>query len=169
MFPDHTGLLEPSEAFIAIGDDQTVQYEIERHSTDLVAMRLPSYFKGDLRKLKIVSKAELLQRCAEKSVFFNGVTVGLVLSTKGDKSQAEMMSGGDFDGDAAWCCWDNGIVSHVSDYPAPDTSLYEPPVDYFKQRPLKWSEPYWSDSIIDFTWHHRDDNKFLSILWYVLR
>mmetsp|Transcript_33474 Transcript_33474/g.73440 ORF Transcript_33474/g.73440 Transcript_33474/m.73440 type:complete len:409 (+) Transcript_33474:1-1227(+) len=164
MFPDVTGLLEPEEAFIAIGDDQSVQYEIERHSTHLVAMRLPSYFKGDLRKLKIVSKSELLQRCPKNSVFFNGITVGLILSTKGDRSQAEMMSGGDFDGDAAWCCWDDDIVSHVSECVAADTSLCDPPVDYFKQRPIKWSEPHWSDSIVDFTWHHKYDNKWLSKL-----
>jgi len=97
MLPDHTGLLESSEAFVALGDE-SAQYDVER-SGSIVAMRLPAYFKGDLRHLKIVSKADLMKRCPEKGRFFSGIMTGIILSTKGGKSEAEMMSGGDFDGD----------------------------------------------------------------------
>lgn len=166
LLPDHTGLLDNDEAFVALGDDQSAIYDLER-SSEIVAMRLPSYFKGDLRKLKIVSKAELLQRSATSgSRFFNGVAVGIFLSTKGDTSQAEMMSGGDFDGDRAWCCWEDDIVSHVCDYPAPDTSseLFQQPRDVYKERLMEWTEPQWSKLIITFTWHHRDDRMCLAKL-----
>jgi hypothetical protein len=97
MLPDHTGLLEPNEAYVALGDE-SVHYDIGRVG-NIIAMRIPSYFSGDIRKLKVVSKAVLLQRCPEKSRFFCGLVTGVVLSTQGTISEAEMMSGGDFDGD----------------------------------------------------------------------
>lgn len=97
MLPDHTGLLESNEAFIAVGDE-SAQYDVERTGS-IVAMRFPSYFTSDIRKLTIVSKADLIQRCPERGRFFAGIVAGLVLSTKGAKSEAERMSGGDFDGD----------------------------------------------------------------------
>lgn len=81
MLPDHTGLLREGEAFVALGDE-SAQYEVERLG-NIVAMRLPSYFKGDLRKLKCVSKSDLNQRCPEKGRFFSGIVVAIVLSTKG--------------------------------------------------------------------------------------
>jgi hypothetical protein len=97
MLPDHTGLLQSDEAYVAVGDEST-HYEIGRLG-NIIAMRLPSYFPSDIRKLKVVSKEELLQRCPSKGKFFCGILAGIVLSTKGNRSVAEMMSGGDFDGD----------------------------------------------------------------------
>ena len=97
MIPDHTGLLESNEAYVAVGDDST-NCEIAKIG-HIVAMRSPSYFPGDVRKLKVVSEADLIMRCATNGVFFKNIVAGLVLSTKGSKSEADMMSGGDFDGD----------------------------------------------------------------------
>ena len=162
MFPDHTGLLEQDECFVALGDGQ--QYDVER-STHVVAMRLPSYFRGDLRKMKLVSKAQLMKRCSEKGQFFQSIKTGLILSTKGNLSQAEQMSGGDFDGDRAWCCWDEEVVRHVTDCP-PSNSYQIPPVkDWFKGKEMKWNDPEFSQQIIRYTWHHRQDNMWLSRLW----
>ena len=97
MLPDHTGLLREGEAYAALGDE-SAQYEIGCVES-IVAMRLPSYFKSDLRKLKYVSKSDLNQRCPQRGRFFSGIVAAIVLSTKGVRSEAEMMSGGDFDGD----------------------------------------------------------------------
>lgn len=96
MLPDHTGLLKSNEVFIAIGDEGA-QYEVEG-AGEVVAMRLPSYFESDMQKFKVVSKTALMLRCSVKGGFFSGIRAALVLSTKGDKSKAETMSGGDFDG-----------------------------------------------------------------------
>jgi len=38
----------------------------------------------------------------------------LILSTKGSRSEADKMSGGDYDGDFAWVCWNAELVSQVS-------------------------------------------------------
>ena len=92
MLPDHTGLLEPDEAFVATGDGPS-QSEVDAMGS-IVAMRLPSYFLSDLRKLKAVSKVDLIQRGQSRGLdpskgsFFSGITAGLVLSTKGPVSQA---------------------------------------------------------------------------------
>lgn len=164
MFPDHTGLLEEDECFVALGDAQ--QYDIER-SSSVVAMRLPSYFRGDLRKLKLVPKHQLMQRCPERGRFFQGIITGLILSTKGNLSQAEQMSGGDFDGDGAWCCWDEEVVRHVTDCLPSKSFLLDAPKDGFKGagKEKKWCEPEFSREIIRFTWYHRQDTVWLSKLW----
>eukprot|EP00978_Attheya_sp_CCMP212_P026426 scaffold86901_cov53-Attheya_sp.AAC.2 len=158
MFPDHTGLLEQGEVYVAVGD-RVVHNEINGQE-HVLSMRLPSYFKGDLRKLKSVSRAELHRRCRDRCSFFDGIFVGLIISTKGHKSEAEMMSGGDFDGDKAWVCWEDEIVKHVDFSPSPDTNgdqflLAESP---FKSQLVEWNQPGWSKAILDFTWHHQEDN-----------
>jgi hypothetical protein len=95
MFPDHTGLLESGEAYVALGD---ACLEVGRLG-EIIAIRSPSYFSSDIRKLKVVSKKELTRRCEARGKFFADINVGLVLSTQGSISEAELMSGGDFDGD----------------------------------------------------------------------
>jgi RNA-dependent RNA polymerase len=97
MFPDHTGLLESGEVFVAVGDGNAL-CEIELMGK-IIAIRNPSYFADDIRKLKAVSQNELTRRCATRGQFFRYVKTGIFFSTKGQKSEAEMMSGGDFDGD----------------------------------------------------------------------
>lgn len=168
MLPDHTGLLESDEVLVALGDE-SAQYEVNAVNS-IVAMRLPSYFLGDLRKLKTVSKAKLNERCrlkglcSSKSDFFSGITAALVLSTKGKKSQADMMSGGDFDGDKAWCCWNEKILGYVKESPGQNTELYKQPKDPFKEQPMNWSDPDWSNLIINYTMQHRHDKRQLGAL-----
>lgn len=93
MLPDHTGLLESDEAYIAIGNE-SCNYDVGR-----LGKINPSYFPQDIRKLNIVTTSDLLRRCPIKGRFFSSIVAGIFLSTKGNKSEAEMMSGGDFDGD----------------------------------------------------------------------
>mmetsp|Transcript_22306 Transcript_22306/g.33333 ORF Transcript_22306/g.33333 Transcript_22306/m.33333 type:complete len:334 (+) Transcript_22306:1191-2192(+) len=57
--------------------------------------------------------------------FFDDLNVGLVISSRGGRSAADMMSGGDFDGDEAWICWDKHLCQLVKDYPAQDTTTPE--------------------------------------------
>jgi hypothetical protein len=37
----------------------------------------------------------------------------LFLSILGDRPEADMLSGGDYDGDLVWVCWDENIVKHI--------------------------------------------------------
>lgn len=141
LIPDHTGFLEEGEAFVAGTDDIKTSIESGRLKTHLLAMRSPAYFSGDLVKLKLVRRRTLLERfsqkCQRQNVggvgeeganqtdaysFFDNLRTGLILSTRGRRSAAEMMSGGDFDGDEAWVSWDKVLVDQVASAPPVDTS-----------------------------------------------
>jgi hypothetical protein len=133
MYGDHTLLLEEGEAYLALED--------AANAKEIVAMRSPSYFAGDLRKLKLVDKftlstraqsfqdpeglPEALRRTPEQRFkFFENVRNALILCVKG-RSEADKMSGGDYDGDKAWTCWNPHLVDHVQAFEAHDTSNYE--------------------------------------------
>ena len=116
LIPDHTGLLEEGEAYVAM--DQEFDRSLSKAS-HVLAMRSPAYFAGDLRKLKLVHYETLEERSQGPIKplgplrFFRKLRYGLVLSTKGSKSEADAMSGGDFDGDKAWVCWDRSLLEQV--------------------------------------------------------
>jgi RNA dependent RNA polymerase len=124
MLPDHTQLLLENEAFLALPNEYRGSLD---SATELLAFRNPSYFDGDLRKLKLVNYDDLLLRAYDKGNhlvaqvqgFFKCLTVGIILSTIGDESVADMMSGGDFDGDKSWVCFDPELVNQVSGSPPP--------------------------------------------------
>jgi hypothetical protein len=131
MYGDHTLLLEEGEAFLAHDD--------ARDAKHIVAMRSPSYFAGDLRKLKLVNKFDLSERAKtfkeppglpdalkrtpeQRFHFFENVKNALILSVKGERSEADRMSGGDHDGDIAWTCWNKELCEIVKSADAEDTS-----------------------------------------------
>jgi hypothetical protein len=108
IIPDHTFLLREGEAFLALESVET---------DEIIAIRSPSYFKGDLRRLKVVTLQELLGRqsgvempsmsqplvdtplrreFSEKIGFFASNKNCLVLSNLGCRSEADRMSGGDY-------------------------------------------------------------------------
>jgi hypothetical protein len=133
MYADHTLLLEEGEAFLAHDD--------ARDAKEIIAMRSPSYFAGDLRKLKLVDKLTLYERAKgfeeppglpdvlkrtyeQRFRFFDNVKNALILSVKGKRSEADRMSGGDHDGDIAWTCWNQELLEIVKSADAEDTSNY---------------------------------------------
>ena len=59
MLPDHTGLLKSDEAYIAIGNE-SCHYDVGRLGK-IIAIRNPSYFPQDIRKLKVVSTSDLVR------------------------------------------------------------------------------------------------------------
>jgi len=173
MIPDHLGLLEEGEVFIAIGQGKDV-----RHAKQAILMRNPSYFSGDLRKLNVIPYEILhersLRECSLGSSqnqcieFFRSLlssTGGaVVLSTKGDRSEAHRMSGGDFDGDKAWVCWFEKLVDPIVSLPAED-------FDAFETVPVNASDiPHHSSSTatindrIQYSWHFRRHQSHLGSL-----
>lgn len=67
---------------------------------DVLVGRLPAHFPSDIQRRRAVWKAELRH--------FKNV---IVFPTKGDVPLAHMLSGGDYDGDTPWICWDPAIVN----------------------------------------------------------
>jgi hypothetical protein len=71
----------------------------------------PSYFAGDLRKLKVVGKEKLFDRAnRHQREFFSSIQNALVTSIKGAYAEAHRMSGGDYDGDRVWLTWNTNII-----------------------------------------------------------
>ena len=137
MLPDHVQLLKEGEAFVVLPSDSRGSLD---KATEVLAFRNPSYFDGDLRKLALVSYDDLLLRAdvedrkagngegkwvAKCKGFFKNLTAAIVLSTLGSESEADRMSGGDFDGDKAWICFDPDLVEQV--VPAEPATRPDPP------------------------------------------
>ncbi|KAJ5317803.1 hypothetical protein PENANT_c004G02203 [Penicillium antarcticum] len=75
---------------------------------DVLVGRLPAHYPSDIQRRKAVWKPELRH--------FKDV---IVFPTKGDIPLAHMLSGGDYDGDTPWVCWDPMIVQNFHNSPLP--------------------------------------------------
>lgn len=84
---------------------------------DVLVGRLPAHLPSDIQRRRAVWKPELRH--------FKDV---IVFPTKGNIPLAHMLSGGDYDGDTPWICWDQNIVRNFrnSDLPTEDY-----PPEYF--------------------------------------
>jgi RNA dependent RNA polymerase len=101
---DPYGVLEPDEVHLSFSDawkDPVTGYkETVLDGRDVLVARLPALLPSDVQRKQAVWKRELHH--------FKDV---IVFSTKGEIPLAHMLSGGDYDGDRPWICWDVGIVS----------------------------------------------------------
>ncbi|KAK0631081.1 RNA dependent RNA polymerase-domain-containing protein [Bombardia bombarda] len=120
MVIDFWGVLEENE--VHVGFSNKFRDEVDDSSytlladCDILVARSPAHFVSDVQKVRAVFKAELH---ALKDV--------IVFSAKGNIPLADKLSGGDYDGDMAWVCWDPEIVEGFvnAEPPAePDLSKY---------------------------------------------
>jgi hypothetical protein len=112
MVPDFSGVLEPNEVFIDFSsfiDNVSGFAGVLLKGVDVLVARSPAHFTSDIQKVRAVFKAELM-----------GMKDVIVFSTKGTPSLAEKLSGGDYDGDIAWVCWEPLIVDNFETAPMPD-------------------------------------------------
>ncbi|KAL8935625.1 MAG: hypothetical protein Q9216_005331, partial [Gyalolechia sp. 2 TL-2023] len=145
MVADPLAVLEEGEVHIAFSTP--FDQELMLHEIDLVVARLPAALPSDVQKVRAVFKLELKN--------FRDV---IVFSSKGDRPLAEKLSGGDYDGDRAWICWEPLIVEPFQNAPyvldAPPLSAYGIEVDQTKVSDLIHSEDYTSQFLhraFDFT------------------
>ena len=75
---------------------------------DVLVARSPAHYVSDIQKVKAVLKVELM-----------GLKDVIVFSTKGNPSLAAKLSGGDYDGDIAWVCWEPSIVENFENADVP--------------------------------------------------
>ncbi|KAK2798086.1 hypothetical protein FQN51_007905 [Onygenales sp. PD_10] len=104
---DPLGVLEPGEihlGFSRVWEDGVTGTEL--HETDVLVTRLPAHLASDIQKRKAVYKSELRH--------FKDV---VIFPTTGDYPLAGMLSGGDYDGDQCWVCWDQDIVTPFTNTP----------------------------------------------------
>ncbi|KAG9233732.1 RNA dependent RNA polymerase-domain-containing protein [Amylocarpus encephaloides] len=104
MVPDFAGVLEPNEIYMDFSsfiDNASGLSGVLLHGQDILVARSPAHFVSDIQKVKAVAKVELI-----------GLKDVIVFPTKGNPSLAAKLSGGDYDGDLAWVCWEPSIVDN---------------------------------------------------------
>ncbi|OWP06091.1 hypothetical protein B2J93_1848 [Marssonina coronariae] len=112
MVPDFWGVLEADEVYMDFSsfDDHVLGFSGPKIGGEVLVARSPAHFVSDIQRVKSVIKAELV-----------GLKNVIVFSTKGNPSLAAMLSGGDFDGDIAWVCWEPSIVGNFENAEVPQT------------------------------------------------
>ncbi|GET03785.1 RNA-dependent RNA polymerase RdRP [Rhizophagus clarus] len=102
---DPTGTLEEGEIFIQLdkeaGRDERTGLPFGIIEDEVILARNPSNLPSDIVKVKAVKNANL-------SIYYNVV----VFPVKGNIPLASYLSGGDYDGDKIFCCWEPKIVKH---------------------------------------------------------
>ncbi|KAJ5165296.1 RNA-dependent RNA polymerase eukaryotic-type [Penicillium coprophilum] len=118
---DPYGVLRPDEVHFGFSNnwrDPQGQFEDNLlDGVDVLVGRLPAHLPSDIQRRKAVWKTELRH--------FKDV---IVFPTTGNFPLAGMLSGGDYDGDTPWICWDPMIVEKFQDSPMP---AYEYPAEHY--------------------------------------
>ncbi|KAI2630836.1 RNA dependent RNA polymerase-domain-containing protein [Hypoxylon sp. NC1633] len=112
MVVDFLGILEEDEIHLGFSssftDEDSGFSETFLHGMDVLVARTPAHYPSDIQKVKAVFKPEL---GTLKDV--------IIFSTKGNIPLAEKLSGGDYDGDIAWVCWEPRIVNNFQNAEMP--------------------------------------------------
>ncbi|KAI7198242.1 hypothetical protein KC316_g3853 [Hortaea werneckii] len=109
---DPTGILKPGEIHIGFSnpmkDDETGEVWSTLQGWNVLIARNPSLRNSDIQKARVVFRPELAQ-CHDVVVF----------SAQGPRPLACKLSGGDYDGDTFWVCWEPTLVEPFKNAPAP--------------------------------------------------
>ncbi|OAL66739.1 hypothetical protein A7C99_2132 [Trichophyton rubrum] len=106
--PDPYGVLEEGQVHLDLGDsweDGTTDLD----GIDVLVARAPAHLPSDIQKCRAVFHPALR--------YLKNVAI---FPTKGEVPLASLLSGGDYDGDEVWVCWDQEIVKPFVNYPMPD-------------------------------------------------
>jgi hypothetical protein len=113
MAVDFSGTLQPDEVHLCFSnhftDEASGFSETLLDGIDVLVARCPAHYISDIQKVKAVWKRELK---ALKDV--------IVFSSKGDFPLAKKLSGGDYDGDIAWICFEPAIVNEFINADIPE-------------------------------------------------
>lgn len=110
MLVDFWGVLEADEVHLSFsskfndGTDELTDLD----DREILVARSPAHLPSDIQKVKAVFRPELRH-----------LRDVIIFSSKGDMPLAAKLSGGDYDGDKAWICWDPDIVNNFQNHPLP--------------------------------------------------
>ncbi|PGH16330.1 hypothetical protein AJ79_01872 [Helicocarpus griseus UAMH5409] len=104
---DPYGVLLPDEVHFGFSHEwEHGPVGTELHDIDVLVARLPAHLPTDIQKRRAGYKNELRH--------FKDV---IVFPATGDMPLASLLSGGDYDGDRCWVCWDPIIVDQFTNSP----------------------------------------------------
>ncbi|PKY21621.1 hypothetical protein RhiirB3_470433 [Rhizophagus irregularis] len=111
---DPTNTLKPGEVFIQLdreaGRDERTGLPFGIIEDDVILARNPCGLPSDIVKVKAVRNMDL-------SIYYNVVIFPVNAAKEDDISLATYLSGGDYDGDKIFCCWDPRIVKNYKNSP----------------------------------------------------
>ncbi|KAH9903554.1 RNA dependent RNA polymerase-domain-containing protein [Xylariomycetidae sp. FL2044] len=117
MVVDFSGILAPDEVHIGFSSKFSDDFlETFVHGMDILVARAPAHFASDIQRVKAVFKPEL-----------GSLKDVVIFPTTGNDPLADKLSGGDYDGDIAWICWDQRVVANFENAQVPSMP------DLFKQ------------------------------------
>ncbi|KAL3458542.1 RNA dependent RNA polymerase-domain-containing protein [Aspergillus heterothallicus] len=109
-----------ADPYGVLKEDEQGQFEDNLlDEMDVLVGRLPAHLPSDIQRRRAVWKPELRH--------FKDI---IVFPTTGDHPLADLLSGGDYDGDTPWICWDQNIVRKFHNSKPPTGSENCPP-EYF--------------------------------------
>ncbi|KAI5868165.1 RNA dependent RNA polymerase-domain-containing protein [Durotheca rogersii] len=112
MVVDFLGVLEEDEVHLGFSskfiDEQSGFSETFLHGMDVLVARTPAHYPSDIQRVRAVFKPEL-----------GSLKDVIIFPTKGDIPLADKLSGGDYDGDIAWVCWEPVIVNNFRNAEVP--------------------------------------------------
>ena len=109
---DPFNVLEEDEVFISFSrpfensDEKTQLHDLT--GLEVLVARLPAHLPSDIQKRKAVWNPKL-----------SHIKDVIIFSVKGLVPTAHELSGGDYDGDITWLCWDDEIVRSFHSTPTP--------------------------------------------------
>ncbi|KAK9435782.1 RNA-dependent RNA polymerase [Metarhizium brunneum] len=124
MVVDFSSTLEEDEVHVSFSTKFQVDGFCDTllEEMDVLVARAPSHLPSDIQRVKVVSRPQLRHL---KNV--------IVFSTKGRSSLADKLSGGDYDGDRAWVCWDQEIVQNFWNAAVPDDDTDPEKLGYLRK------------------------------------
>ena len=113
IIADPLAVLEEGEVHVGFStsfrDQRSGFNDTMLHDVDVLVARNPAHLPSDIQKVRAVFKPEL-RRYRDVVVF----------SSKGRVPLASKLSGGDYDGDTVWLCWEPDIVEPFVNAMVPD-------------------------------------------------
>ena len=84
------------------------------NNEDVLVARSPAHLPSDIQRVRAVFKSQLAN-----------IKDIIVFSAKGRQPLADKLSGGDYDGDRVWVCWDPDFVQNFRNAPVPPATSPE--------------------------------------------
>ncbi|KAG6168646.1 hypothetical protein E4U51_002033 [Claviceps purpurea] len=122
MVVDFSSILKEDEVHVSFSTKFQVPgfSDTLLENMDVLVGRVPAHLPHDIQRVRVVSHPRLRHL---KDV--------IVFPIKGNRPLADKLSGGDYDGDKAWVCWDQAIVQNFRNAPDSAHDVQAPQVAKF--------------------------------------